>query len=66
MQFVNIQKFLVEQLVFDEAFNVKITVSIGLTSFSKTDSLNSAFIRSDEALYLAKTQGRNQVVAATH
>ena len=59
-------RVLVEQHVFDEGLNIKITVSIGLTSFSKTDSLNSAFIRSDEALYLAKTQGRNQVVAATH
>ena len=52
-------------LVAGHAFNsgkaVSITVSIGLTSFGKTDSLNSAFIRADEALYSAKTNGRNRV-----
>ncbi|HEY7772581.1 MAG TPA: GGDEF domain-containing protein [Marinagarivorans sp.] len=42
---------------------IAITVSIGLTSFSRIDSLNSAFIRADEALYAAKSAGRNRVVA---
>lgn len=42
---------------------IKITVSIGLTSFSRLDSLNSAFIRADEALYSAKSSGRNRIVA---
>lgn len=56
-------RLLVQNHDFNSDAAVAITVSIGLTSFSKIDSLNSAFIRADEALYSAKTQGRNQVVA---
>lgn len=41
-----------------------ISVSIGLTAFTKTDSLNAAISRADEALYQAKALGRNQVASA--
>ena len=57
-------RVLVESCKFKAIKSTHITVSIGLTLFVKTDSLNSAFLRADEALYLAKTQGRNQVVSA--
>ena len=54
---------LVAEHGFHSGKSASITVSIGLTSFSKADSLNSAFIRADEALYSAKTNGRNRVCA---
>lgn len=55
---------LVESNTFENDKKINITVSIGLTSFTKSDSLNSAFLRADEALYEAKTQGRNKTVSA--
>ena len=40
---------------------IPITVSIGITSESKNDSLFSLIERADEALYEAKNKGRNRV-----
>ena len=42
--------------------NVTITVSIGATSFSEGDTIESAFERADSALYEAKHMGRNRCV----
>jgi diguanylate cyclase (GGDEF)-like protein len=42
--------------------NVTITVSIGATSFSADDTVESAFERADSALYEAKHMGRNRCV----
>ncbi len=39
----------------------RVTISIGLSSFSPNDTGASAFGRADEALYVAKQRGRNQV-----
>jgi diguanylate cyclase (GGDEF)-like protein len=39
----------------------KVTVSIGYTAVRREDSGSAAFGRADEALYLAKHSGRNQV-----
>jgi diguanylate cyclase (GGDEF)-like protein len=39
-----------------------VTVSLGVTEVSRDDDVNSFFERADRALYLAKSQGRNQVV----
>jgi diguanylate cyclase (GGDEF)-like protein len=39
----------------------RVTVSIGFTGFRTSDSGASAFGRADEALYVAKQRGRNQV-----
>ena len=39
----------------------KITVSFGITQYIEDDSLETMFKRCDEALYLAKDQGRNRV-----
>jgi diguanylate cyclase len=42
--------------------SISITISVGSTSFCKTDDLESAFERADQALYHAKNNGRDQVV----
>ena len=39
----------------------RVTVSIGFTAFGPNDTGASAFGRADEALYVAKQRGRNQV-----
>lgn len=45
--------------------NVHCTVSIGVAAFTgPSDTLDTILIRADEALYQAKHQGRNRVVAA--
>ncbi len=42
---------------------VQITVSIGLTFFKDGDDISTLSKRSDEALYTAKRNGRNQIVS---
>ena len=49
------------QLKFKQE-RVIITVSLGGTSFTSTDTIDSAFERADKYLYKAKRNGRNQVV----
>jgi PleD family two-component response regulator len=44
-----------------EGIEIKITCSIGLSKFLRTDTLESSIKKSDEALYAAKNSGRNQV-----
>ncbi len=39
----------------------KITVSFGVTSFKEGDTINSIIKRADQALYLAKENGKNRV-----
>ena len=43
---------------------VPVTVSIGITQFREGDDQVSALSRADEALYIAKRQGRNQSLLA--
>lgn len=43
---------------------VKITVSCGVSSFNKNDTVEKVFERADQALYKAKENGRNQCVVA--
>ena len=40
---------------------LKVTISLGIASLSKTDDLNSLFDRADNAMYDAKQSGRNKV-----
>lgn len=44
---------------------VQITVSFGVTEFTEGDSRQTAFDRADGAMYQAKDNGRNAVVAAS-
>ena len=48
------------KFVFNDK-KITITVSIGITSASKNDSVFSLIERADEALYEAKNKGRNRV-----
>lgn len=55
----------VRDAIANAAFNYKdqpmaITLSVGLTEFRTNDSLESAFERADQALYTAKSEGRNR------
>lgn len=41
---------------------VSITLSIGFTHITQNDNIHTAFERADQAMYKAKTQGKNQVI----
>ncbi|MEA3641008.1 MAG: sensor domain-containing diguanylate cyclase [Lamprobacter sp.] len=49
------------QTIAEASFPVieRLTVSIGVTEFAQDDSIDSLFRRVDQALYIAKEQGRN-------
>ncbi len=43
---------------------IKVTVSIGVANFNKKECMDHLFNRADQALYVAKDSGRNQVCVA--
>ena len=53
----------VEQLTFEGQSDLKITLSAGVASSMKGESLDDLIKRADKALYEAKNGGRNKVVA---
>lgn len=56
----------IEQSIIDFGeTEIKVTVSIGLSSFEAGKSLEDLISQADEALYAAKLKGRNQVIAYT-
>ena len=57
----NIRK-IIEKEYFEEV--EKQTISLGLTQFTKEDSINSIFKRVDNALYKAKSEGKNKTIIA--
>ncbi len=50
------------QRVRDDAAEYPVTISIGLTLVGRDDSLSNALIKADEALYLAKHEGKDRYV----
>ncbi len=46
-----------------EDVSLRITASFGVVSFEEADTLQSLYERADGALYMAKTSGKNKVVA---
>lgn len=48
---------------FPESF--RITISIGITTYMPVESIDELIARSDQAMYAAKSMGRNQVVIKT-
>ena len=47
--------------VYYEGAELRVTCSIGLAKYEQTDTLESSIRKADEALYVAKNSGRNQV-----
>lgn len=39
-----------------------VTISVGVTTFYESDTIDTLVARSDEALYKAKREGKNRVV----
>lgn len=59
----------VREAIAETAFNYKdqpmiITLSVGITEFKTGDTLDTAFDRADQALYTAKSSGRNRCYLA--
>ncbi|MEW8626985.1 MAG: GGDEF domain-containing protein [Candidatus Thiodiazotropha sp.] len=52
----------IENLRIDSLKNLQITLSLGVSMMNEGDTTETLFKRADEALYVAKNQGRNQVV----
>ncbi|MCF7982671.1 MAG: diguanylate cyclase [Pseudomonadales bacterium] len=46
----------------DQGIKLKMTISIGVASYVKGDTPDSLLNKADQALYIAKNKGRNQVI----
>lgn len=57
----------IRELIATSAFNKigTVTCSFGVTEFHKDDSFHSVIMRADEAMYIAKTTGKNRVSTLT-
>ena len=53
------------QIPSDNGQTLRFTVSIGICPVASGQSLEQALLRADDALYLAKRNGRNQIAIAT-
>ncbi|MCG7982914.1 MAG: GGDEF domain-containing protein [Candidatus Thiodiazotropha lotti] len=52
----------IENLRVESLKDLQVTLSLGVSMMNEGDTTESLFKRADEALYVAKNQGRNQVV----
>ncbi len=53
----------IEQLdIQDSRACIRVTVSVGVSSLTDGDTLETFWKRADDALYLAKNEGRNRTV----
>jgi diguanylate cyclase (GGDEF)-like protein len=63
MQFAERVRMGIERLVFrDISADLKVSVSIGVAQFRLGETIGQTVTRADEALYTAKSSGRNRVV----
>lgn len=54
---------LTEELTFTDILaSIRITISIGMTLYQQPEPIDSFLTRADEALYMAKNNGKNRVV----
>ena len=58
----NIRKMIENLVIKDGENNISFTVSMGLTNFRKTDSLDSVLLRIDNSLYEVKRTGKNKLL----
>jgi diguanylate cyclase (GGDEF)-like protein len=56
----------VERIPLLDKPRVQATVSIGVATMEKERTINELFVAADAAVYLAKSEGRNQVRSHTH
>ena len=54
-------RVLIEENNFSYKMNRKVTISIGVTEFSKSKSVEDTLLLVDNLLYKAKENGRNRV-----
>jgi diguanylate cyclase (GGDEF)-like protein len=52
-----------EDFTIEPGVSIKVTVSLGVTQYNPNETAQELMARADQALYRAKEQGRNQVVA---
>jgi len=60
-----LRKTVYENEKIKNLINTNLTISLGISELVKNDTITTIFHRADEALYRAKSQGKNQTVIAT-
>lgn len=55
-----------EDFTIGDDVSIKVTVSLGVTQYHAVESIEAVLARADQALYEAKKQGRNRVVAISN
>ncbi|MBI5741932.1 MAG: GGDEF domain-containing protein [Nitrospirae bacterium] len=56
-----IRSYIARSVFSYKSREIPLTISVGISSFKKGDTVTSVFERADQALYLAKKSGRNAV-----
>lgn len=56
-----VESLIVPVVIDEKEFNLKVTISVGVAQYSKNTPPEELYIKADEALYMAKKNGRNKV-----